>query len=124
MAEFDLVGKYLIEMQEENKLYLVLLNYLRIHGIKGDEKDFRIALGNGVEVLVSSKAFYNDYESMRNSFYEAKSRIMELDINDYQSDLIVEMEAVIINQARLVDFWSSSFEDFEEAEFFKRYYSR
>lgn len=117
------IGKF--SNMKENILYSAILSHLSLHGIKGDDAAFRHAQGSGIEMLFKNKKHYKDRQSIKTSFFEAKERVMELDIDHYKEDLILEMESVILNyDTRLPEFWSSFLDEIRNDECFQRYYTK
>ena len=113
---------------ENNKLYHDILNFLKINKFSRSNESLHVDLGKGVEILFKNKSFYSNYQSMKDAFCDAKRRVLQLEssgyfeLTDYSDNLLIEMEAVLINDAGLPNFWNSSLKEYIEDEFFKIYY--
>jgi hypothetical protein len=107
---------------KNNKLYTAILDYLNTYGVERSEEDNIKALVKGIEILIFNKKYYPSYQSMKDSFYQAKGVILDFDLSENQEDLLIEMEAIIINHYNMPDFWDSSLQDFQKDEFYKRFY--
>jgi len=98
-----------IESIEKEIQYILNLGKPRLNS-----PEYWATVGKGITLLFKIKPLFSNKEDLKDYFIETKGKILKVNPDPFNEEILDEMEAIIIKAYPMPDFWEATLDDFKK----------